>query len=251
LSVSSNVKALVVIGGSRGIGAAIVKLAAQSGYRIALGFHEQRLPAETITREIVDKGGDAAAFALNVADHASVESFFDRVVATYGVPDAVAHCAGVPGPQGALIDLSPDNIAGLFATNLAGAFFCVRAAARRMAVSRGGRGGAIVTISSEAGRFGGNRISPYAASKAGINAMTLGVARELAPEGIRLNAVSPGVIDTDRQANMPDERRASLLSTIPTGRMGRPEEVAKAVLWMLSGEASYVTGAILTVAGGR
>ncbi len=248
---NSNVKTLVVIGGSRGIGAAIAKLATQNSYRIALGFHKQRLPAEAITREIVDKGGDATAFPLDVADFASVESFFDQVVATYGVPDAVAHCAGVRGPQGALIDLSPDNIAGLFATNLTGAFFCVRSAARRMAVSCGGRGGAIVTLSSEAGRFGGNRISPYAASKAGINAMTVGVARELASEGIRLNAVSPGVIDTDQQANVPEERRVSLLSTIPAGRMGRPEEVAKAVLWMLSEEASYVTGVILTVAGGR
>jgi NAD(P)-dependent dehydrogenase (short-subunit alcohol dehydrogenase family) len=249
--VGAKTRTLSVIGGSRGIGAAIVCLAAENGYRVALGFHEQRLAAETITRKIIEKGGDAVAFPLNVADFSSVESFFDRVSATYGIPDAVAYCAGVTGPQGTLMDLRPDSIAQLFATNLTGAFFCVQSAAKRMAISRGGRGGAIVTLSSEAGRFGGNRISPYAASKAGINAMTKGVARELASEGIRLNAVSPGIIDTDQHSNMAEERRVSLLATIPIGRMGRPEEVAKAVLWMLSDEASYVTGVILTVAGGR
>lgn len=246
-----NTKVLAVIGGSRGIGAATVKLAAQKGYRIALGFHKQRLIAETVTQEIIDNGGDAFAAPLDVADPVSVELFFDQVVTAYGIPDAVVHCTGVVGPQGALLDMNLENITSLFATNLSGAFFCVQSAAKRMATSRGGQGGAIVVLSSESARFGGNRISPYAASKAGINAMVIGVARELAPEGIRLNAVSPGIIDTDQHANMPEDKRITLLSTIPTGRMGRGEEVANAVLWMLSDEASYVIGAILTVAGGR
>jgi NAD(P)-dependent dehydrogenase (short-subunit alcohol dehydrogenase family) len=135
--------------------------------------------------------------------------------------------------------------------NLTGAFFCVQAASKRMAISRGGSGGSIVALSSEAAKFGGNQISPYAASKAGINALIIGVARELAPEGIRLNAVSPGVIENENHKNLPNNRRALLLSTIPMGRMGDPKEVANAVLWLMSDEASYVTGSILTVAGGR
>lgn len=248
---SPSIKTIAVIGGSRGIGAEVVRLAAQSGYRIALGFHKSRVSAEAIVREIIDQGGDATAFPIDVADFISVEKFFDQVVATYGIPDAVAHCAAVTGQQGALMDMASDVIAGVIATNLIGAFFCVQAAACRMSISRGGKGGTLAIISSEAARGGGNRISPYAASKAGINAMTVGVARELAPEGIRLNAVSPGVIETDQQANVPETRRTSLLSTIPMGRMGHPEEVAKAMLWLLSDESSYVTGTVLTVAGGR
>lgn len=242
---------MVVIGGSRGIGASVAELAAQSGYRIALGFRKRKPSAEAIIEDIIADGGDAKAISLDVADSGSVESFFDQAASAYGVPDAVAICAGVPGPRSALADMHPDDIAALFATNLNGTFFCVREAAKRMMLSRGGRGGAIVVLSSEAARFGGNRISAYAASKAGINAMTIGAARELALEGIRLNAVSPGIIETDQQADIPAERRVSMLSSIPVGRMGRPEEVAMAVLWMLSDEASYVTGTVLTVAGGR
>jgi NAD(P)-dependent dehydrogenase (short-subunit alcohol dehydrogenase family) len=244
-------KTLVIIGGGRGIGASTALIAARSGYRVALGFHEHYHLAENIVSKIKNTGGSACAFQLDVANLDSVETFFEQVVAVYGIPHAVAHCAGATGPRGALIDIEPEKIAGLLAVNLTGTFYSVQAAAKRMAISRGGCGGAIVTISSEAGRFGGNKISPYAASKAGINAMTSGVARELASEGIRLNTVSPGIIETDQQAFETEIRRTSLVSTIPMKRMGKPDEVANAILWLLSDNSSYVTGTVLTVAGGR
>ena len=248
---SETLKTLVIIGGGRGIGASTAVIAARSGYRVALGFHEQYNSAENIVSRIKNTGGSACAIQVDAANLDSVETFFEQVVASYGIPDAIAHCAGVKGPRGALIDIEPEKIACLLAVNLTGTFYCVQAAAKRMAISRGGCGGSIVTLSSEAGRFGGNKISPYAASKAGINAMTTGVARELATEGIRLNTVSPGIIETDQQVFETEIRRTSLLSTIPMERMGRPDEVANAILWLLSDASSYVTGTILTVAGGR
>ena len=248
---TAGIKTLVVVGGSRGIGAATATLAARSGYRVVVGYCEQQAAAESVAGGIVNDGGEAVAFQLDVADCASVGSFFECVDTLWGVPDALAHCAGVRGPHGPLLDLAPEAMAGLIATNLTGTFFCVQTAAKRMAVSRGGRGGSIVVMSSEAARFGGNHISPYAASKAGINALTVGVARELAVEGIRLNAVSPGVIATELQGQVPPERHALMLASIPVGRMGHPDEVARATLWLLSDAASYVTGSILTVAGGR
>jgi NAD(P)-dependent dehydrogenase (short-subunit alcohol dehydrogenase family) len=154
-----------------------------------------------------------------------------------------------------LIDTNHENICQILSTNLTGAFYCVQVASKHMAASRGGRGGAIVTLSSEAAKFGGNLIAPYAASKAGINAMTIGVARELAHEGIRLNAVSPGPVDSDRQALKPTKSESSMmtaaLKSFPLGRMALPAEVAHAVLWLLSSDASYITGTVLTVAGGR
>lgn len=248
---SDRAKTLVVIGGSRGIGAATARLGAQTGYGVAIGYRDRRDLAVAVVAGIQAEGGKAEAFQVDVRSVESVEHFFDRVTERFGTFDAVVNCAGISGEVTGFLDLPPAMLNEVLATNLTGTFYCVHAAARRMARSRGGRGGAIVNLSSEAAKFGGNRISPYAASKAGVVAMTIGVARELAAEGIRLNAVSPGVIDTDQQADVPEARRISLLSSIPMGRMGHPEEVAKAVLWLLSDESSYVTGTILTVAGGR
>ncbi len=244
-------KTLIVIGGSRGIGAATAILGAEKGYCVAIGYYRRQNAAEAIVHIINDKGGNASCFQIDVSDFASVECFFDQVVNIYGIPDAVAHCAGVTGPHGTLISLENHEIVELLATNLTGTFLCVQLAAKIMAISNGGHGGSIVTLSSEAGTFGGNKISPYAASKAGINAMTKGVARELAAENIRLNSVSPGVIDTEQQGILSEDRKAALLSSIPMGRMGDPDEVAKTILWLLSDEASYISGAVISVSGGR
>ena len=250
-----NLKTIVIIGGDRGIGAATATLAAQKGYQVVLGFYEQALTAQAKVHEINTIGAEACAFQLDVADVHSVELFFDRVVATYGIPDAVVNCAAISGHREALIDMMPQSIARILATNLNGAFHCVQVAAKHMAISRGGRGGAIVTLSSEITRFGGNLLSPYAASKAGINTLTLGVARELAKEGIRLNAVSPGVIVVPAQGTSSAKPHAddipAILQIIPMGRLGLPVEVAQAILWLLSSEAAYVTGTVLAVAGGR
>jgi len=250
-----NLKTIVIIGGNRGIGAATATLAAQNGYQIVVGFYEQALTAHVKVQELNANGARCCAFQIDVSSLRSVEMFFDQVLKTYGIPDAVVNCAAISGQRVALIDTKPQSIGEILCTNLTGAFYCVQVAAKHMATSRGGRGGAIVTLSSEAAKFGGNLIAPYAASKAGINAMTIGVARELAPEGIRLNAVSPGPVESERQAHMPstteDISYTNIVQSIPMGRMGLPDEVAKAVLWLLSSDASYVTGTVLTIAGGR
>ena len=250
-----NLKTIVIIGGDRGIGAATATLAAQKGYQVVIGFYQQALTAQIKVQELKDTGTRCCAFQIDVSNLRSVEMFFEQVVETFGIPDAVVNCAAISGQREGLIDTKPESICQILSTNLIGAFYCVQVASKHMSTSRGGRGGAIVTLSSEAAKFGGNLIAPYAASKAGINAMTIGVARELAHEGIRLNAVSPGPVDNERQAlkstTSESNRMTAAVQSIPLGRMGLPAEVAQAVLWLLSSDASYVTGTILTVAGGR
>ncbi|MEC7788680.1 MAG: SDR family NAD(P)-dependent oxidoreductase [Chloroflexota bacterium] len=242
---------MVVTGGSRGIGAATSFLGAARGYRVAIGFHESGAEAETVVRGIHQAGGKAKAFPLDVADPGSVERFFSEIERDMGQPQALVNGAGITGGVCGVLDLNPDIIGEVVAVNLLGTFYCMRAAALRMSRARGGSGGAIVNISSEAARFGGNCMSAYASAKAGINTLTVAVARELAGDGIRINAVSPGVIDTDQNADLSPDGRESLVGSIPLKRMGQPEEVAEAILWLLSGQASYVTGSILSVNGGR
>ena len=244
-------KTLVIIGGSRGIGASTAKLAFSKGYRVVIGYQKQRTSAKEIVSQINVSGGVASAYEIDITSFSSVEMFFKKIVNTYGVPDAVVQCAGYSKKRQTLMDMTEEDIVGILAVNLTGTFFCLRAAAKIMSISRGGNGGSIVTLSPEAARFGGNGISVYAASKAGINAMTLGVARELATEKIRLNSVSPGVINTDLNIGDNNPNSDPILMTIPLGRRGSPEEVANAILWLISDEASYITGSILTVAGGR
>jgi NAD(P)-dependent dehydrogenase (short-subunit alcohol dehydrogenase family) len=155
------------------------------------------------------------------------------------------------GGAKSFLEIDAAQMQAIVATNLLGTFYCTKAAAQRMAHSAGGPGGAIVNVSSEAARFGGNRLSAYAAAKAGVSTFTIAIARELAAEGIRVNAVSPGVIDTDQHSDISAQRRTDLLASIPLKRMGSSEEVAQAILWLLSDDASYVTGSILSINGGR
>lgn len=242
---------LLVTGASRGIGAAVARLAGQAGYRVAAAYHGHRPGAEAVVGEIRDGGGDADAFAADLADVAAVERLMAWLDGRFGALDALVYCAARPMPRTPYLDLDPAELDRQVAVNLLGPMHCARAAASRMARSRGGRGGGIVLLSSEAARFGGRGIAPYAAAKAGLNAMVVGVARELAPDGIRLNAISPGVIDTDMVAAEGAEAVAALVRGIPLGRLGHVDEVARVALWLLSDAASYVCGAIVPVTGGR
>lgn len=244
-------RVLVVTGGSRGIGAAVAKLAGGHGYTVAVVYRTAKGSAADVIKDVVRAGGKAKAFEADVGDAAAVEQLFGEIDRDLGTPTALVNGAGITGGAKPFLGLDPAQMQAIVATNLFGTFYCTRAAARRMARSAGGPGGAIVNISSEAARFGGNQLAAYAAAKAGVNTFTVAIARELAPEGIRVNAVSPGVIDTDQHAGISSQRRTDLLASIPLKRMGKPEEVAEAVLWLLSDEASYVTGSILSINGGR
>jgi len=248
---AEGLKVLVVTGGGGGIGAAVAQLAAERGYAVAVGYNTNAPGADSVVRDITEAGGVAAALQVDVADSENVENFFAGVIDAFGRMDVLVNNAGASGPRKAVMDMDKDEIRSLLDVNLTGVFYCIHSASRHMAKSRGGAGGAIINVSSEAGRFGGNRIAPYAAAKAGVNTLTVGLARELGAEGIRVNAVSPGVIDTTQHADQPQEALERLVGGIPLGRMGAPLEVAEAVLWLASDEASYITGSVLPVAGGR
>ena len=242
---------LVITGGSRGIGAATARLGAHRGYKIAIVYRSAERTAHELASEITRGGGAAQAFRADVSNPEEVSAAFNAIGHGLGSLGGLVTAAGITGGAKSILEVDPAMLQEVIAVNLLGTFYCVQAAARRMSRSRGGKGGAIVTVSSEAGRFGGNRLAAYAAAKAGVNTLTIGAARELAEDGIRINAVSPGVIDTDQHAGQTPERLAGLLSSIPLKRMGRAEEVAQAIMWLLSDEASYTTGSILSVHGGR
>lgn len=244
-------KVLVVTGGSRGIGAAVATLASGRGYAVAVAYQSAERQATDVVQTIARAGGEAAAFQVDVADPDSIERLFIAVERTLGRPVALVNSAGSTGGARSILELTPPMLQSIVATNLFGTIYCTQAAAARMARSSGGSGGAIVNLSSEAARFGGNRLAAYAAAKAGVNTFTIAVARELAAEGIRVNAISPGVIATDQHAGNDAQRTASLLASIPLGRMGTAAEVAQAILWLLSDDASYITGSVLSIHGGR
>jgi len=243
--------AAVVTGASRGIGAATALLAAKRGYPVCVNYRERRDDAERVVAAIARAGGKAIAVRADVGDEAAVRDMFERATRELGPVAALVNNAGINGGHGAFAEMPSATIASVFATNIFGAFWCVREAIARMAKSRGGAGGAIVNVTSQAATFGGNRITAYAASKAALNAFTIGLAREVAPDGIRINAVSPGVVATEMASDMDEAARKRIAESLPMGRAARPEEVAEVVVWLLSDAASYVTGAIVPVAGGR
>ncbi|WP_311031149.1 SDR family oxidoreductase [Mesorhizobium koreense] len=246
-------KAVLVTGGSRGIGAAVCRLAARSGYAVAVNFASNEEAARRVVAEIDASGGEAFAVKGDVGTEADVMAMFEAVDKRFGRLDALVNNAGVVDLVARVDEMSAERIERILRINVLGAFLCAREAIKRMSTRHGGRGGVIVNMSSAAARLGGVGLYvDYAASKGAIDTMTIGLSREVAREGIRVNAVRPGMIDTEIHADSGDPDRArKIADTIPVGRPGTAEEIANAVVWLLSDEASYVQGAILDVSGGR
>jgi NAD(P)-dependent dehydrogenase (short-subunit alcohol dehydrogenase family) len=244
---------LVITGASRGIGAATARLAAANGYAVAVNFATARAEAEGVVRDIVASGGVARAIAGDVSREADVLALFAEAHEALGPIVGLVNNAGVTGGSARVVEVSSEQIECTLAVNVTGSFLCAREAVRRMAHSRGGAGGSIVNVSSIAARLGGaGEWVHYAASKGAIDTFTRGLAIEVAADGIRVNAVSPGLIETDIHAtsSTPD-RLATLSPTVPMRRAGTPDEVAETILWLLSENASYVSGTIVDVGGGR
>ena len=238
---------MLVTGGSRGIGAAVCRLAAASGYAVIANYTASADAAAALVEEI---GSGSIAVQADVADEGAVLAMFAEIDERFGRIDVLVNNAGVAGSYGALDSYTVEALDRLWAVNLTGPFVCAREAVRRMRGS--GRGGSIINISSKAAVLGGsNEWVHYAASKGGIDTMTIGLAKELAPHGIRVNAVRPGLIESDFHLHATPGRVERMLPLIPMQRAGTSEEVAEAVLWLASEAASYVTGAFIEVTGGR
>jgi len=246
-------KVMIVTGGSRGIGAATARLAARRGYAVAVNYLRDAAAAEAVVASIAAEGGRALSIAADVSRESEVERMFARVDEALGKVDALVNNAGVVDVQARVDAMSEARLRRMFEINVIGSFLCAREAVRRMSSSRGGAGGSIVNVSSAAARHGSaGEYVDYAAAKAAIDTFTIGLAREVANEKIRVNAVRPGIILTGIHASGGDPDRALRLGpTLPMQRAGTPEEVASAILWLCGEESSYSTGSILDVAGGR
>jgi NAD(P)-dependent dehydrogenase (short-subunit alcohol dehydrogenase family) len=246
-------KTILITGAGRGIGAAIALLAAQRGYRVCINYRADAAAAHAVVERIAAAGGTAAALQADVADEAQVAALFAAIDARFGRLDALVNNAGVLAQQMRVEAMTAARINTIFATNVTGSFLCAREAVRRMSTRHGGSGGAIVNVSSRAAVLGApNEYVDYAASKAAVDALTVGLSKEVAAEGIRVNGVRPGLIHTEMHASGGEPGRvARLAPSVPLGRGGEPTEVAHAVMWLLSDEASYTTGTIVDVSGGR
>lgn len=244
---------MIVTGGSRGLGAATARLAAQRGYDICVNYLGNSDGAEAVVREAEAAGRRAIAVQADVSKEDQVERLFETVDRDLGTLTALVNNAGLTGPSSRLDEVEAETLQRALDVNVLAVMLCSRAAVRRMSTKHGGKGGGIINISSVAASLGmGGDYVWYATTKGAIDSFTIGLANEVAREGIRVNAVAPGMVATDIHigANDPD-RPARVAPTIPIGRCGEPEEIAEPILWLLSDAASYTTGAILRVGGGR
>ncbi|KPC65756.1 SDR family oxidoreductase [Streptomyces albus] len=249
---SSVRRVTVITGGSRGIGAATALRLARDGHRVGLGYAKDEEAAQRTAQAVREAGGEAVAVRMDTSDAADVDRLFDTVRDALGPVTGLVNNAGVSGPLGRFTETSPEVMRRVVEVNVTGALLCARRALREMSTAYGGSGGAVVNISSAAATLGSpGEYVHYAASKAAVDAMTVGLAKEFTGEGVRVNCVQPGSVLTEMHAVMGDPDRPWKKARItPAGRPGEPEEIADAVAWLLSDEASYTSGAVLRVAGG-
>ncbi len=244
---------VLITGGSRGIGAATALRAAQQGFAVAVNYARDAKAANAVVQQIVSAGGTAVAVQADVADEAQVLAMYQAIDAQLGPVSALVNNAGVVDIAARVDEMSVQRIRRMFDINVLGTFICTREALQRMSTRHGGKGGSIVNVSSVAARLGGpGQYVDYGASKGAIDTFTVGLAKEVATEGVRVNAVRPGIIETDIHASggQPD-RAQQMAPLVPMQRAGSADEVANTIVWLLGPDASYVTGANIDVAGGR
>ena len=243
----------LITGSGRGIGAATAKLAAKRGYAVCVNYLKNEQRADAVVAEIRAGGGRAILVQADTANEDEVLRLFERVDLELGPVTALVNNAGITGRAGRLDSFDAKAMRRVLDVNVTGAMLCAQQAVRRMSTKNGGAGGSIVNVSSLAATLGGaNQWIPYAAAKGAINSFTMGLAKEVAAEGIRVNAISPGLINTEIHAEAGlGDRLQKVIPMVPMGRLGTAEECAEAILWLMSGEAAYMTGSILTLTGGR
>ena len=248
-----NAPVMLITGGSRGIGAATALSAAQAGYAVAVNYQSNSLAADEVVRSIRDSGGQAIALQADVSREDEVMAMFGRIDAKWGPLTALVNNAGVVDVSSRVDGMSVARLSRMLNTHVLGSFVCAREAVLRMSTRHGGSGGGIVNLSSAASKLGSpGQYVDYAACKGAIDTFTIGLAKEVAAEGIRVNAVRPGIIETDIHASGGEPDRAQRLAPqVPMLRPGSAQEVANAIVWLLSPQASYCTGALLDVGGGR
>jgi NAD(P)-dependent dehydrogenase (short-subunit alcohol dehydrogenase family) len=245
-------KVVIITGGSRGIGRATAIAAAARGFRVVVGYASNRKAADEVVAQIAASNGKAIAVKCDVAEEKDVLALF-KAADAFGTLGALVNNGGIVGTTSRVDDMSAERIQRMMAVNVTGSILCAREAVKRLSTRHGGKGGVIVNLSSAAARLGGsNTYVDYAASKGAIDSFTIGLGYEVAGEGIRVAAIRPGLIDTEIHASGGDPDRAHRLAhLVPMKRVGTAEEIANAILWLISDDASYVTSAILDVSGGR